>query len=457
MLTPTEHQAVEAYLNTLLKQFPVPGAVVGVVKQGELALVQGYGVANLATGRPVTPDTVFRVASISKAVAAVGLMQLWERGLFQLDDPLSQHLTSLVIQPYSPAAPPLTIRHLLTHTSGLGEFAPWLSYLRPGAIGGVAWGNSLMPLPQFYGTRLRPDAPPGEKWAYSNPGYAVLGQLIADLSGRPFADYMRDHSFTPLGLTHTDFVRQPHLEPLLATGYRHTWGKIRPVWPDVNILTLADGALFSTGREFGQWVKDILHTKSLLKAETLDQMWQPHHRLHPRLPGMGLGFFYDEWGGQRLVSHDGLWLGFVTTMNLAPDSGWGVYIFTNGMNTATISIGRQLLRELVRLPAKGQLPAAVPARPETWPELCGNYGPLTGRNSNFRHWLSYGAKLTIYEEKGQLFLRSRWGLYKQGEPMTPAGEDLFLVKGQPFVVQRTPAGQISALLFDHFIFYRHQP
>lgn len=452
---------VDKQIRSAFTSANLAGLVVGVVQGNELVFAQGYGTADITTQSPVTPQTVFRIASISKIFTAVALMRHWEAGRFDLDDPVNAHLQAFQIQPYSATAPPITIRHLLTHTSGLGEAAPLLSYLHPRALGGVGRPQQpLLPLGRFYGRWLRPSAVPGSKWSYANHGFATLGQLTADLSGRPpaydtFATHMRESLFQPLGMGMTDFLRQPRHLPQLAVGHRLKKGQHSVAWPDVEIITQADGSLYTTAEDFGRWTAALLQ-RTALKPATLELMWQPHFQLDPRLPAMGLGFFVDDWGGQRIVSHDGAWLGFNSSLWLAPDAGWGVFAFTNTGSTAVISLARELLRSIVHAP----YPTAPdrPDQPAAWPALLGDYYPAPGVNSNARIWLSHGGRLQIRTQNDQLHLASRWGVLKDGLRLRPLDDQdplAYHLNTQPILFGRNPAtGHIDRFHWRLTTFYK---
>ncbi|MCA9981081.1 MAG: beta-lactamase family protein, partial [Anaerolineales bacterium] len=332
----TTFTTLEPQIRQFEAEHRLPGLALGIVQEGQLVYTYTSGLAHRPNQRPVTIETVFRAASISKTLTAVGVMQLVEKGRIGLHDPVNDYLKEIDIQPRDPADPPITVFQLLTHTAGIGEFPPLRRYLNPRALGGVAWLNRpRLPLPRFYGGKLKPKAPPAVQWSYANHGYALLGQLIADVSGQSFPAYMRDHLFAPLGMNQSDFERREDLKPNLATGYRRNG---RAVWPDVDVLTMADGSLFTTLDDFSRYVASLLdsyHNTSstnlpaLLKPETVRQMWSPAFQLDACLPFMGLGFFGERWGAQTHVSHDGLWLGFVSGMSICPEANTAVYAFTN--------------------------------------------------------------------------------------------------------------------------------
>lgn len=442
----------------------LPGIALAVVQGDELAYTYTSGLAHRPSQRPVTAETVFRAASISKTVTAVGAMQLVEQGKIGLHDPVNPYLNDIELRPRDEDDPTVTLFQLLNHTAGIGEFPPLHRYLHPKALGGVVWLNRpRLPLPKFYGGKLKLKAPPTRHWAYANHGYALLGQLIADVSGQSFSAYMRDHLFTPLGMTRSDFERRDDLKPHLATGYRRNG---RAVWPDVDILTLADGALFTTLNDFSLYVRSLLasyrddaHTAVpyLVQPATMRQMWSPAYQLDACLPFMGLGFFGEKWGDLTHLYHDGLWLGFVSGMSICPEANTAVYAFTNCAEQALPHLVRSLLRQLVHAPHPTANIPACSAQPAHWDSLVGTYKPRWGINANFRLWQNFGGKLSIYVHNNQLHVKSRWGAWKKGyalERLDPDNPDAFHLYGTPLLFQRDSTGEVEALLYRYHTFYK---
>ena len=208
----------------ILYRHPAVGMALGVIRNGGLDFFHGHGVADIASNTPITEDTIFRIASITKTFTAIAVMQLWEEGLIDLDAPVNDSLRAYRLVPAKDGWRPATVRHLLTHTAGLPEtIHPW-DALRPDWGESVPVGRQLPSLAQFYGGRLRVRAQPGTRFVYGNHGPATLGQLVEDVSGTPLARYFREHIFQPLGMTDTDLLRSEHVKSRLATGYEFRSG-----------------------------------------------------------------------------------------------------------------------------------------------------------------------------------------------------------------------------------------
>ncbi|MCB9419097.1 MAG: beta-lactamase family protein [Ardenticatenaceae bacterium] len=421
-------ETADATVEKTLKDYNLPGLGVGIVYQGQLIYAKGVGQADVARNIPVTPDTVFRIASVSKTFAAVGLMQLWEQGKFDLHAPINDYLRDFKVKHRNPNAPLITFHHLLTHTAGLGEFVPLYKYFSPTAHFNVVRPNKpVPPLKHLYGRTLPAECLPGEKWCYANNGFATVGQLVADISGQPFPDYIRQHIYQPLDMKQSEFWRSDRVRGALAIGYNYKAKQqtFKPVI-DLEQVTTAAGAMYSTVNDMGRYMAALMQSDALLKPETLELMYTPQYRLDERLQGMGYCFKIDDFGGHRVVSHDGLWLGFISSMFVAPDDELGVVALTNTANSIAIGLASSLMRRLLgegrKLKSRPD-PDSVPDTPKNWPSLQGFYGPKPGFNSNFRLWTSYGGELEVYQEENDLKVRSLRGSWKEGKTLVPADKD----------------------------------
>ena len=171
-----------------------------------------------AGGDAVDTSTVFRIASVTKTITAIGVMQLRDDGRLSLDDPVNDHLRNFRVDPPRGSTPVL-LRHLLTHTAGIGEIPSIRDALNRQAWGFDEPGSEGVDLASLYRGVVRTEVPPGQKWAYTNHGFAILGQVIEDVTGEPLADRMDDRLFSPLGMASTSYRREPALQTRIATGH----------------------------------------------------------------------------------------------------------------------------------------------------------------------------------------------------------------------------------------------
>ena len=422
-------------------EYHLAGLAAGVVQDGELVYVRGFGQANIQEDLPVTADTVFRIGSISKTFTAIGVMQLYEQGRFDLDDPVNQHLKSYQVKHRDPGAPPVTIRHMLTHTSGIGETRnlPGLIQTLLGKLEIALEADDPIPdLGEYYKGELQPEVFPEQKWAYANHAFATLGQLIEDVSGQPLDEYMIEHVFEPLGMFKTDFMLSERVKEGLAKGYAFKKGKFIEL-PYKKVLVSAAGSVFSSVNEMAAYMAALMKggenpSGRILKEETLRQMWKNQLRCDPAVFGFGLSWFLPAYEDVLVINHDGGWPGFVSSMFVAPDEKLGVIIFTNTASRAPNLIASDIMHRLLgqknpldKLP----LPAVLENVHE-YSRLCGYYGTKPGLLTNLRPWSMFGNEIEICIRDNKLTLRSLAGPLSRGTRLLRSDPDnphLYQAKG----------------------------
>ncbi len=408
---------LDGLVRDILHRRPAVGLALGVVRDGRLVFFHGHGLADIASGTPVTEDTVFRIASITKLFTAIAVMQLWERGLIDLDAPVSDYLRAYDLIPARPSFRPATVRHLLTHTAGVPEVVHVGDLLHPGwgpfgqrpAELSVPVGENMPTLADYYAGGLPVAVDPGTSFQYTNHGFATLGQIVEDVSGIPLARYYRERVFEPLGMHHSDLGRSGRVAAQLATGYVLGRMGAKPV-PDRDWICAGAGGVYSTPHDIGRFVAALLggganERGRVLERATLATMFEPHYQPDPRVPGRGLGFFRAEAADHLVVGHDGLLPGFSSELLVAPDAGVGVFAFTNGASGAQVWLGIELDRMLRRLlgVSDDAAPTHVPHHPEIWGELCGRYQLPAG--TDLRGRVAMGAGVQVFVRGGRLMAR----------------------------------------------------
>lgn len=341
---------VDAAVAEYLADDRIPGAAVTVVSGGRTVLSKGYGVADIDTRRPVDPHrTTFFIGSLAKLFTAQAASRLVAKGRIDRDADVNDHLRAVTVPDTYPGRP-VTLDRLLTHTAGFDTDLVGRS--RAGA-------RDVEPLADSLVTRRPPRVrAPGTIASYDNYGYALAGQLVAEVSGQSFPAHVDEHVFRPLGMTRSTFA-QPQPGPIaanLAHGYRPDgasgwtedkgqYGAWSPTGP---------GAV-STAADMGRWMTDQLTGEA--PANRL--MRQVHHRQDPRLPGVGYGF--EEWrrDGRTGWFKDGDIPGFHSNLLLVPGQGVGVFVVFNGDGEDGRAAwdGKDLIHRIVD--------ALVPARAET--------------------------------------------------------------------------------------------
>jgi D-alanyl-D-alanine carboxypeptidase len=311
--------AVDDYVRAQMKSQGIPGLALGVVRNGSLAKVEGYGIADLDHDVPVTADTVFEVASITKQFTASLIMTLVEQGRLRLDDKVSAYLTDP-----PPAWRGITIYHLLTHTAGL---APLGDDFRS-----MVWTTTVK-TPSLYAA-AKADAmgsAPGEKFSYSDVGYFLLGMVIEKVTGQRYKDVLAERILTPLGMTSSRMLDQLHPLKHLARGYTLYKNPATSVEELVNIRRVADVelpshyGLFSTVPDLARW-DAALYGERPLKPASLQQMWTPGKLNDGSQTAYGFGWQLSSRRGHKIVGHSGITGTYILRV---PDMRLTVIVLTN--------------------------------------------------------------------------------------------------------------------------------
>ena len=436
----------------MMNKYALSGMAIGVVQNGEMVYGKGFGLAEAKSKTPVKTDTIFRIASISKTFTAIGIMQLWEQGKFKLDDPVNDYLKAYQVIHPDPFAPPVTFRHMLTHTSGIGEMRDNTDLLKALLVPKLAGedykkGEPLPSLSDYYQGLLVPDVHPDVKWAYANNAFGTLGQLIEDISGQPFPEYMLEHVFKPLGMIHSDYLLSERVEDKLAQGYTLKNGFLEEV-EFTSFPALGAGSILSNVEDMCLYMSALMKggkngNGSVLKAETLKKMMSPYYQEDKHLAAMGLGFFIEDLDGHQAVWHGGALSGFNSALWVAPQDNLGVVVFANSNTRDIYHFGKDVLRSLLGLPdLKERLPKKeISYSPWLWKDMVGSYAPRKGLNSNTRIWMNFGNEIEIYVKNNELMLRSLTGGYKNGIVLHPVDAD------NPLAFENVNDGKLMQLAF----------
>jgi len=356
----------------------LPSVAAAVVREGEVVWEQALGAADAAAGVEATPDTQYRIGSITKTFTAVAVLQLRDAGDLDLEDPLDRHLEGV---PHRP-----TIRRLLSHASGLQRETPgdvWVT------LQFLSEEELLRDLGQ-----AEQVLPPGARFHYSNLAFALLGQVVARVSGLPYERYVRERILDPLGLARTTFRPQaPHAQGYLVDPYREGVLEEPPVQTGSFVPA---GELWSTVRDLCRWAAFLAAPdESVLAAKTLEEMRavqviEDHERWTSGY-GLGLGLVRD--GERILVGHGGSMPGFIARVLVSPKETTGAAVLTNSSTARIGAFAAGLVARTVEL----HPPAPEPWRAEEPPpaELASALG---------RWWLE-GDELVFSWRRGRLEAR----------------------------------------------------
>jgi len=286
---------MDGFVTAEMSRQKIPGMAVAVVKNGEVVLAKGYGFANLEHQVPVTTHSIFQSGSIGKQFTAAAIMLLREQGKLRLDDRIASYLPRTKARWGS-----ITLRHLLTHTSGIPEYEDEVDNRR---------NYSERQLTELVGLLSR-RSPPGHKFEYSNSGYLLLGIVIRAVTRKFHGDYIREHIFEPLGMKTASIASDADIVPNRVAGYRVSNGRIlNQDWVSPTFNQTADGCFLLLLEDFLAWERGV-RARALVKPESWSQIFAPVVLKSGKAHPYGFAWEITRKGGQTVHGHDGSFRGF---------------------------------------------------------------------------------------------------------------------------------------------------
>lgn len=323
--TPDYAAFLDGVIPAQLAQHRIPGAAVVVVAGGRQVFAKGYGLADVDARIPVDPErTGFFIASTTKVWTATAVLQLVEQGRLDLHADVNRYLTDFTIRDSWPGRP-VTLAHLLTHTSGFAD------QILGAAVEHPADAQPLAAyLAEHQPERVRP---PGTLASYDNYGFALAGYLVQVVSAQPFDRYVAEHILRPLAMSGSS-ATQPHpaaVDATLARGYRPDGAGQATARGQYGPMTPAGAGVVATATDMGRFLRAQLGTgPRLLGPEALAQSVTRRFTHDPRLPGMAFGWEEHPRGGRRMLTKDGDVPGFHSNMAILPEQGVGIFVAYNG-------------------------------------------------------------------------------------------------------------------------------
>jgi CubicO group peptidase (beta-lactamase class C family) len=333
---PSEAARIDAIVRERMREPGAVGMSVAVARGTEMLLERTYGFAELEFSVAANEQTMFRIGSVTKQFTAAAVLELAERGKLSVDDPLTRFLPD-----YPTHGHEITLRHLLTHTSGVP------SYTGLGPIWEISRARELADEELVALWKDRPlEFAPGERWNYSNSGYFLLGMVVAKVSGLSYADFLRTTFFEPLGLTRTRYDSNSELLPNRAQGYAFENGKLANDEHIGMSQPGAAGALISTAGDLVRW-QQALVSGEVVEPASYEEMTLSYMLASGRETSYGLGLQLDRRAGQRCVWHGGGINGFNSVLMYFPDAGLHVASISNSERLRADALGLALAEALL--------------------------------------------------------------------------------------------------------------
>jgi D-alanyl-D-alanine carboxypeptidase len=329
-------------IETHLEENSIPGGLVAVASRGRIVHLKTYGMANVELSVPVSDSTVFEIGSISKQFVSAAILLLVQDGRLGLDDPIHQYL------PYLPGEwLGVTVRHLLTHTSGIPDYEEIATY--------DVYGFRLTPEEVIRIAHSRPvDFAPGQGWYYSNTGYFLLSMIVERIEGRPLGQVLQSRIFGPLGMSQTRLADPEAIIPYRASGY---WvnkvGELINRRPTETSSTLGAGGILSSAYDLAKW-DAALYGDDLLSAESKTAMWTAAVLPNGEDTGYGFGWGVRPYRGLASQSHGGQVAGFVASFARYPEQDAAIIVFLNRYRVSASSVRVAVLHTF--MPSLGPIP-----------------------------------------------------------------------------------------------------
>ena len=346
------------------------GAAILVARNGKILFEKGYGLADIEHHVPVTADTIFRIGSVTKQFTASAILRLQEAGRLKVTDLLSKYY------PDFPRSNEVTLRHLLTHTSGIKDCSVMPEFL-------LNITKFTSPADLIASISKAPyDFNPGLRWSYSNSGYVILGSIIEKVSGQQYEDFLRTTFFAPLGMKNSGEYRNLAPPSGAAIGYGYAGTGFKKA-PDGDMSrTFGSGIIYSTVKDLYLWNEAVFGYKVLSK-ETIEDACTPviteENKNDKPDGGYGYGWEIKHFRGVRGISHGGVVDGFLSSLLRLPEQGLTVVVLANACPAKPKTEPERLSREIAEMYVGAELPpvpapvAAISVSKESLAAIVGHY------------------------------------------------------------------------------------
>jgi CubicO group peptidase (beta-lactamase class C family) len=296
-----------------------PGAAIAITKKGKVVYLKGYGCANLEYGIPITPETIFDIASVSKQFTGMAIAMLEEQGKISLDENIRKHIPEV-----PDFGKPVTIRHLVHHISGIRDW--------PHTLGIAGWSFedviSFEQILRMVKHQKNLNFDPGAEYSYSNTGYNLLAETVKRVTGKSFREWTRENIFAPLGMSKTHF-NDNHNEIVKNRAYSYYKNGEKGYLKAVEHLTaMGSSSLYTTVTDLSKWLLN-LKTGQVGGKAVINKMYTDGILNSGKKIGYAYGLGIGTYKGEKKISHGGGWAGFRTTLHYYPDQELGIVVLSN--------------------------------------------------------------------------------------------------------------------------------
>ncbi|NLP09893.1 serine hydrolase [bacterium] len=417
-----ELELLSVWIQERIDYYKIPGVAVGVVDEQKLIWAKGFGYSDVESKRPMTPETLCRIASLTKTFTATAIMQLRDQGKLRLDDPITRFLPWFQIKSRFAAEPPITIENLLTHTGGL-----------PGEAAFPYWTDHRFPTAE----QIRQTVPnqeliqaPWSTFHYSNLGLALAGQIVEAASGEPYETYVSKHILQPLRMNSTSVVLPAAQRSRLATSYDRLLPdgtRLRLAFPECEGLIPAAN-ISSCVSDLAKYIAlhlryDDFSDSAVLAGPTLREMQRVHWLDSGWNSGRGLGFAVNKRNNRTLVGHSGWVAGYRSRITFCPAEKIGVVVLMNCADGDPTTIAYRTYELVAPLILRARPSPPEPAvDPASYAKYVGHYEDLTGWQLRV---MMRNSRLVLYQHDYPPADDPEAGVIE----LTPEGENTFRMTG----------------------------
>ena len=307
--------SIDDYVKGAMEKSHIPGISIAIVKDGKVIRAQGYGIGTLELNTPVTPESVFRVASMSKQFCSAAAIMLRDEGKLDFEAPIKTYI------PESPSSwDGVKVRHLLSHQSGIPNVTELSSFKFNQEYNEAQFLKFLKPLPL--------DSEPGAKYHYSNSGFTIMGFIVGRVAKVPLSQFVEENIFRPVGMTASSYAKVDTVVPNRVTGYRWIKDHYENAWTSRPSAMDGSGGILSTVLDFAKWDAALFTEMPLTNAQKL-QLWTPNKLNDGKQTVYGFGWTVRSGPDGKTVSHSGNTSGFTSNILRILDQKLTVIVFRN--------------------------------------------------------------------------------------------------------------------------------